>query len=441
MSVINAAGASSAPASTDLGGASNDAATKRPAIEQGIAAVALFAVSLQFAIGPGLMPRHAVALLLLPAWIVVMPRFRGARLLLLLGSGAAVSGIVLAAISAGTHNVAQKQTISVTLVLLGFVTGIAVVLWSRTILSDRWVGLFFSAGLLVDGATGTGPLGTALAGANALKFGWAIPITVVVLSALEGRRLGAQFFGMVMLAVLAIVSDARAMLAVCVLGALLIAWQLRPTKISRAKSWVWTAAMIGGLGVLIYNIGTTLLVQGYLGADAQARSIGQLGTAGSLIIGGRPELAATAALFRHRPWGFGSGVSVNHSELLSAKAGMAAINYDPNNGYVDKYLFGGNTIELHSTLGDLWASFGLIGVALALLIVWLVVQNLSTRIAHRLASGLALFLGIWSLWNVYFSPLYSTIPTMMLAIGLLLRKRDKKAGPIGPTQQRMIRQA
>ena len=51
-------------------------------------------------------------------------------------------------------------------------------------------------------------------------------------------------------------------------------------------------------------------------------------------------------------------------DVQVAKAGMLHVDYDPENGYVEHFLFG-TKIELHSTLGDLWAYAGPAGILLA----------------------------------------------------------------------------
>ena len=386
-------------------------------LEQVLAGLALVIIAQRFAAGPGIMPRHFIILILLPLWVVCLARFRGGRLLLVLGIAATVAGAILARLSAATHTVSQYQTINTSLVLIGVVCGVGVVLWTRTILTLRQVGLWFGAGMLISTLQSTGTLGAG----NPLKFGWAIPIAVFVLSAVnDPLKRGRQLLVLLLLAILSIASDARALFAVCILAAVLVAWQLRPTVMSRTKSWTWTAALIGAMGFAVYNLATTLLVNGLLGTDAQARSVQQLGSAGSLILGGRPELAATAALFLRHPFGFGAGVSVSHGDLLLAKAGMAAINYDPDNGYVETYMFGSGGIELHSNVGDLWAAFGLLGIALMALMAVQVIRNISTEIAHRQASAVSLFLACWSLWNVAFSPFFSSAVTWIITLGLLL---------------------
>lgn len=41
-------------------------------------------------------------------------------------------------------------------------------------------------------------------------------------------------------------------------------------------------------------------------------------------------------------------------------------------------------------------------------------------VAARQASGLVLFLAALAVWNIFFSPLYSAAPALILAFGLIL---------------------
>jgi hypothetical protein len=52
-----------------------------------------------------------------------------------------------------------------------------------------------------------------------------------------------------------------------------------------------------------------------------------------------------------------------------------------------------------------------------------VIHSLTQRIAQRNASALLIFLSIWTFWNYLFSPLYSAIPSMVLAVALALPRR------------------
>jgi hypothetical protein len=178
----------------------------------------------------------------------------------------------------------------------------------------------------------------------------------------------------------------------------------------------------------MYQLGTALLLNGWLGQLTQARSAAQVEASGSLILGGRPELEATAALFRSNPWGFGAGTAPSFTDVTVAKEGMASINYDPNNGYVERYMFG-SQFELHSVLGDLWAWFGLGGLLLGGIILVVCTRGISRQLAARTASGLTLFLVWWSLWNLAFSPVESSVPTLALAIALLAQGPEPRETP------------
>jgi hypothetical protein len=102
-----------------------------------------------------------------------------------------------------------------------------------------------------------------------------------------------------------------------------------------------------------------------------------------------------------------------------AKAGMSAINYDPNNGYVENYMFG-NGYSLHSVVGELWALFGVVGVAFALLVLGLVLRRLGHAVTSSTASAIVLYLSLKTLWNFLFAPWYSALAILMLTLALVV---------------------
>ncbi len=399
--------------------------------ERTVAILAVVLVALQrITVGPDLMPRHAVAIALLPVWLFALREWRGARLLFGIGLVSVGAGLVLTLSAGADLDVSTTAVLKQVNLVGGVITGIGVILWTRRILGVRSVALYFALGLLLNGLISVGALGAA----NPFKFAFALPIAIGLLTLLSHRPRGLQLLVLLGLSGLASISDARSLFGICLAAAAVVAWQMRPITSSRAGSWWSTAIVVAVIGGVLYNVVSALLVGGFLGAEAQQRSSAQLGAAGSLILGGRPEIAATAALMRMHPFGFGYGVSVGHSELQAAKSGMAAINYNPDNGYVERYMFGNNVIELHSVLGDLWAASGLVGIALALLMLWQVGRNISQQIAARTANGLVLFLAALTAWNMFFSPLYSAAPSLILAFGLLLP--DRLAATAGAGNQR-----
>lgn len=102
-----------------------------------------------------------------------------------------------------------------------------------------------------------------------------------------------------------------------------------------------------------------------------------------------------------------------------AKAGMAAIGYDPNNGYVDVYMFGYG-FEVHSLLGDLWLLFGPLGAVLALTIVGYALFGLGTALSNGTAATVVVFLALRLSWDLAFSPFASAMVYLPLALAVTL---------------------
>lgn len=402
-------------------GRTNRPATLRVA-EQSIGILCLGLLGLRQFVWQGLTSGVLLALLLLPVWFTVLRQFRGARVLLGFGALMLISGLGLARFSAADHTVGRGISLDSANLVLGVVVGVGVVLWGRTVLTTRLVGLSYGLGMLAGVILLPGRVGE-----NLWKTGYVVPVAVVTLALVDGPgRRARQLVVLLGLAITSAAFDSRSYFGTFLVAAMLVVWQWRSGR--GPGSWPRTAVFFGGLGAAVYYLGTTLLVDGYLGQDAQQRSVQQIDSAGSLILGGRPELAASAALIRDRIWGFGLGVEPNLHDVTVAKTGMAALNYDPNNGYVDHFMFGGH-FELHSTFGDLWTISGVTGLIFVVITAALVVRAIAAVAARRAGGGLLLFLSCWTLWNLFFSPLYSAAPTLVLALGLVLARRDGTGGP------------
>lgn len=369
---------------------------------------------------------YLAALVLLPVWLPALVRFRRARTLALLGLVSCGSGFWLLLVNSSEHGSDSSKLMINTVLLLGLVLTTGVVLWSRTVLPLPLVSLAYGIGLLA---------GVSRAGAaedNPWKFGYSIPIIVLALSLVllipkaAAARRGLELGALGLLTLLSATNDSRSLFGMLTLVIILVLWQFTPQRRSGRTAIAKTALWLVGTAATIYNLGSALLLEGYLGHAAQTRSEEQIELTGSLLLGGRPEAAATFALFQHQPLGYGVGTVPNLNDLLVAKEGMAAINYDPNNGYVEKYMFG-RQFELHSVLGDLWALFGIPGLVLGTLVLALMVRWIAAAVAHRHANALMLFLAVISLWNLFFGPLYTSITSMGLALGLTLMQREPAA--------------
>ena len=315
------------------------------------------------------------------------------------------------------------MTVNGVIVLLNAVLGACVVVWARTRMSDAAVASLFGLGMLLGINTG------GRFAESPWRFGFAIPLTVLLLGlAWMSGRGWLQVVTALALAGMSAANGGRSTAAMLLLAAVItlqqVAWRRRGSKtVSRVRAVV----LVGGLCVALYYLGQAAILDGYLGKDAQERTQEQIALSGSLIAGARPEFGATVALVEHRPYGFGVGVVPNTQDLLEAKAGMAKLRYNPDNGYVERYMFG-DGIELHSTAADLWAKFGLAGLALTLYAVWIVVRGYTLAFSRHAASALLTYLAIRTLWNILFSPLTSSVLLFALAVGLLAVRRTPQAG-------------
>jgi len=388
-----------------------------------VTAVVVTAVllGLRLNIGQGMTPGYLLAFLFIPLWLPAISRYRWAKLLVAAGVIATLSGVWLTAFASANHEISIKNLLSDSIMVLGIVAGMGVMLWARQIMPVHILGLLFGLGLLA-----TIYVGELRLSANPWKYAYSVPVAVLILSLV--RFVHSRFIEILALLVLGTVSalnDSRSFFAIIALTTILLVWQYLPA--SRRNAVYKTFLAFGATAVITYNAGATLVVDGYLGERAQARSLEQIQTSGSLLVGGRPELTASLALLQDRPYGFGTGVLASPADVLAAKAGMASINYEPNNGYVEKYMFG-EKIELHSVLADLWALFGVPGLLAGLAILVLVLRVIATLVAHRTGSGLELFLVILTLWNLLFSPLYSSAPTLILTLGLTLLPKPQSHG-------------
>lgn len=360
---------------------------------------------------------HVLSLILLPAWVSYLPRYRGARTVLVLGACAAVSGVVLTVLASDDHAIGYGTMLNNTALLVGLLLNVGFLLWARSHLSDQLLVVLFGLGVIL----GVSPADTLFA-SGAWKFGYATGVTLVVLGLAQWSRSRALELAVVAVLIgVSAVTDSRSALGILLLVAALLVWQLRPVPI-RGRSALRGVLSLTVAAAAAYVVGQALIVAGYLGRETRARSLEQLNESGSLILGGRPEIAATAALWRDNPFGYGSGTHINHHDLVVAKTGMASLHYDPNNGYVEKYMFG-TTYELHSFLGDLWSRFGLLGLALGVVMLVLITRRMGMIVTAGVTSAAWWYLATRSLWNLFFSPWYASIGLMTLTLALVLIER------------------
>ncbi|MFT3798210.1 hypothetical protein [Microbacterium sp.] len=390
-------------------------------ISVALALVTLFMLAARIFIGRGVSIGHVMAILTLPLWIGAVIRSGRGRLIVLLTILALVNGVWLTAFFAPTHNISDLEFTTNIAELLSVVMILGVFLWASTLVRAWVAATAVGLGLVVSAVSRP-----ALFLENPWKYALGLPIAALLLAlAMAFRRRVAELLVLILLAAVSAAMDSRSFFGVFAIGIVLTIWQMLPAR--RRTTPVEVLMAVTAVALVVYVVGTTLLLGGYLGEAAQARSIMQQDRAGSVIVGGRPEMAATAALFLHNPLGFGPGTLVTPTELLAVKAGMWTINYDPDNGWVDNYMFG-DRIELHSTLGDLWAYWGIAGIMLVVVALVILFRRASLDLAERSASALLVFTVIISAWNVAFNPTYSSLPYFGLALGLALTPRSITSG-------------
>ncbi|MCH1882710.1 hypothetical protein [Agrococcus sp. ARC_14] len=376
-----------------------------------VPALAAAAAGVRLLVMPGISVALIVAVVLAPVWLGALTRYRWTRALLVLGLLAAAWGALLSVLETARPT-GTTLMLNQTGQLLALIGGAGLLLWARTSIGSGWTTTAFGVGTLVN-ALLMGPHP-----ANPWKYSLAIPISLIVLGLSMHWR--SRILPIVVLAGLAAASaasDSRSMTSFLLLAAAALLWQsFAPSPGARpnaGQTLVWLAVA----GLAAFMLLQALILDGVLGQAAAQRSEAQLDTSGSLLTGGRPELGAAIALIGAEPLGYGSGTRPVSSDVWLAKSGMDLLGYNPNNGYVEVFMFGGH-FEVHSVLGDLWVWFGPLGAAVAILVAATGLFGTASALARRTANGPLVLLTMLGLWDVLFSPMLTSYSTLALLFAL-----------------------
>lgn len=380
-----------------------------------IAAVVLaVSVGMYLGLGYGVTLGFLAAAATAPIWASAALSDRRFRIVLMLTVLAVASGLVLFG-NATERSIADWLSLSVGIVTVPLSAG--ALIWASRVLSVDRMALAFAVGSM---------LGIPFSGddqGNPWRFTYSIPIALLLL-AWTGRRttmILPQILVLLGLAGAGMLNDSRSNTAFLLLAASVILVQhlFGQSKSKKLTRGVGILILIIALAYALYEAVTAAILGGDFGADAQQRTQAQIDSAGSLLLGGRPELAASYALLSEHPLGIGPGVDASWADFQLAKQAMWNIGYDPNNGYVSRYMFGSG-IEVHSTLGDLWLRFGIVGAILVLFLAWLNLSALVNGLVQRAVSGLFIYLVIRSIWDLAVSPFASSAELMPLVLALAL---------------------
>jgi hypothetical protein len=398
-------------------------------VAQGLAVgfVAMWGLSLP--VVAGVSTSSLAVLASAPIWITAVQGFRWGWRLLLVSAVAALNGAMLALAHSGARPISDVLAIAQILQLVAGIGGIGLVLWARREMSSRQVAVVVAFAMLLGSTVN-------ISGSpNPWKYFISAPLTLLILAALDRRRGFPTVAALLLLALIGIATNSRSYAGFCILTlGLLVLQRMRTRGSTGWAKRVGTLALGATLLWGGYQLASSLMVSGYLGAEAQARSEQQIALGGSLIGGGRPEWSGTLELARANPAGFGVGAVPTYEDIWTARVGLAEVGVDVDNGYVEHFMFG-RSFKLHSVTADLWSQFGITGVLLALLLLAAVVLSLVERFLAGTAAPFLLFLGTKAVWDLAFSPSWSALPWVGLAIGLVLLRREESEGP-GPRSLR-----
>lgn len=391
-------------------------------VDSWVAAIAAVGIGTHLSLPGPLTLTLVISPVLLPVWVSQVVRYR-MGVMVLAGVGAIVNGLILNALNAPTHHVSVALTQAQIVLILEMLLGAGTLAWVRSVLGSGWMAFLFGAGLLLE-------VLSRISTDNPWKFSLALPVTVCVLAV--GWILRApwvELFALFGLALVSALNDSRSAASILAAAFLILAWQRLRAALKLRSTALRVLTNVVLLGLVTYFMMQSFILEGFLGESAQLRSQAQIRSSGSLLLGGRPEIGATLALLRASPGGYGIGVRPNFADIYTAKSGMERLNYDPNNGYVERYMFG-NGFEVHSGLGDLWLRCGLMGLVFMLAMLWLVLRNSAARLAEGRGRALTTFLTIQVVWDACFSPFYTTAAlALMLAIALLVPEHGPPVRP------------
>jgi hypothetical protein len=398
-----------------------------------LAGAAAFLVGTDFTLVRGLTVGGLMGAALAPVWIREASRYRGAILGGVLLLACLLSALMLATWRSATHPPAEAGVLTELLPVISAGLSVGALLWGQRVLSPGLVVCLYAIGAFT-----TATMGSRFA-EDPWRFGFAMPSTMLLLGACmlirrrPRKRLLADTTALGALTAVTALSGARSMSAFLIMTAVLLLWQHRPRTAKRTTSALLSLVLVGALGLGLYRALEGAALEGYLGQSAQVRTEKQTQAAGSLILGGRPEIGAAVALMLHEPLGYGAGTMATSTDMQVAKQGMSRLGYDPDNGYVEHYMFG-TRIEVHSLIGDLWIWFGLAGLALSGWLLWLAAGYLGHSMAYRTGTALGIFLALQLGWNLFFGPIISSLPPLALALGVFLLQR-KESDPTPPARK------
>ena len=386
-----------------------------PVLDRATAAALCLAIGLRINIAGPFSTALVIPVLLIPVWLSTVAPL-GAKRIPILGCLAIITGLMLNDAMAVTHEISTPVTLQQITIILEVIIGGGSLVWSRETIGSAPTAFWFGLGMMGH------ELVTGLSSDHAWKLDLSVPVTICLLAASWWRgSFSTEIASVITLALISAANDSRSAASILGMTMLVLLWQRWRSRAMGHSTPVRVLVQLAIIGTFSYFVMQAFILEGFLGAASEARSEAQLQSSGSLLLGGRPEIGATVALLSVFPLGLGMGVVPSVGDVNVAKSGMMALNYDPNNGYVERYMFGGG-IEVHSGIGDLWLRCGLVGLAFALVMLSTVIVGAAGKIAIGRCPALIAMLAIQVAWDAMFSPFYyPATQVLMVAIALTVK--------------------
>ncbi|KLN67605.1 hypothetical protein ABM90_31185 [Rhodococcus erythropolis] len=389
--------------------------------EQGwawLAVLVAFALPIRAAapLGIGaLTPGVLLAILGLPVILASAIKFPRAKLLSGLMLFSAASGLILAQYVNTDHHVTLGIMQSTTLLIVCAAITLMAMLWCTTKIGLSNMVLAFCAGSIAQAL-----LTPSTWEGNGWKYAFSWPVSIALLLLVRNRTKLIQLLVVIGIGAMSIANDYRSFFGFALLiAALLLMPKIRAKAAVKQVSPLIPMAVLATAGFAIYRASEWLSLNGYLGERNASVTEIQADRGVSLLLAGRPELAASIRLFFEQPFGFGPGVVPSNSDVESAKEGLQSVGAPTNTIYVNEYMFS-NHIELHSLTADLWVNFGLVGLVLAVISAWMIAIRLSSETIAFKPRVWVLLVLIVGIWDLAFSPIQSNWSHWILALAVVV---------------------
>lgn len=356
------------------------------------------------------------ALALLPVLLLSMWRDVRTRWVLFILVAILVTATPLLVWTARDHQIDDKATVSALILVVGIALFIGAVKWAGEYLSPAQISALLAIGFLVQTA-----LTPQMWQAQPWKYGFAFPITLLALSLVSRMRTRTTEY--VVLAGVVVLSGLNgyrtyAGIAIAIMVVMFASGILFRRLRSNPQRILGLSA-VALVGYAAYRLVEWLSLIGVLGERNMLVTQAQIASGGSLLSGGRVETPISIELFLSRPLGYGPGVKPNYSDFLE---GYDALNSRGDVGldrYLESYLFA-DQIKLHSIAADLWSSFGIFGLILALAFLAVLIGGLFFAISDGSVRAYLIFLLLVNFWNLGFSPIGSNLWELVAGVSVVL---------------------